>query len=65
EEVIQKLEVEKQAIEIELAKPEVFSNFEKLNVVQQKFDILSKQLHEENQKWENIVLEMDQLELNG
>jgi ATP-binding cassette, subfamily F, member 3 len=65
EDVIQKLEVEKQAIEIELAKPEVFSNFEKLNVIQQKFDLLSKQLHEENQKWENIVLEMDQLELNG
>jgi ATP-binding cassette subfamily F protein 3 len=40
EEVIQKLETEKKQIEDEMAKPEVYSNFEKLNEIQQKFDTL-------------------------
>ena len=37
EEVIQKLEMEKKKIEDEMAKPEVYSNFEKLNEIQHKF----------------------------
>jgi ATP-binding cassette subfamily F protein 3 len=62
EEIIQQLEVERKQIEEEMAKPEVYSNFDKLALVQQKFDSLNVLLKEQNLKWENIVLEMDELE---
>lgn len=65
EEVIQKLEIEKKKIEDEMAKPEVYSNFEKLNEIQHKFDALNSTLHGENSKWEKIMLEMDALETAG
>lgn len=65
EEVIQKLEIEKKKIEDEMAKPEVYSNFEKLNEIQHKFDTLNSTLHGENSKWEKIMLEMDALETAG
>jgi ATP-binding cassette subfamily F protein 3 len=65
EEVIQKLETEKKLIEEEMAKPEIYSNFDKLNEVQKKFDSLHALLSQENVKWEKIVLEMDQLEAAG
>jgi len=62
EEVIQKLELEKKKIEDEMAKPEVYSNFEKLNEIQQKFDALNATLQGENSRWEKIMLELDALE---
>ena len=62
EETIQKLETEKKQVEDEMAKPEVYSNFEKLTEIQQKFDALHTTLHEENAKWEKIMLELDALE---
>lgn len=62
EEIIQQLEAEKKQIEEEMAKPEVYTNFDKLTQVQQKFDSLNVLLKENNSKWENIVLEMDELE---
>ncbi len=65
EEVIQKLELEKKKIEDEMAKPEVYSNFEKLNEIQQKFDTLNTTLQGENSKWEKIMLELDALETAG
>ncbi len=65
EEIIQRLEVEKKMIEDEMAKPEVYSNFEKLNEVQQRFDKLTITLHEENSTWEKIMLELDALETTG
>ncbi len=65
EDVIQKLETEKKQVEEEMAKPEVYSHFEKLNTIQQKFDALHATLHEENSKWEKIMLEMDAMEAAG
>lgn len=62
EELIQKLEIEKKNIEDEIAKPEVYSNFAKLNEIQQKFDVLNNTLQGENSRWEKIILELDQLE---
>jgi len=62
EELIQKLEIEKKNIEDEMAKPEVYSNFAKLNEIQQKFDVLNNTLQGENSRWEKIILELDQLE---
>ncbi len=65
EEVIQKLEAEKKFIEAEMAKPEIYSNFDKLAQVQKTFDSLNASLQEENSKWEKIILEMDELETAG
>jgi len=65
EEIIQKLETEKKRIEDEMAKPEVYSNFEKLNEIQLKFDGIHATLQEENAKWEKIMLELDALETAG
>lgn len=62
EELIQKLESDKKKIEDEMAKPEVYSNFEKLNEIQQQFDMVTATLHLENSKWEKIMLELDALE---
>jgi ATP-binding cassette subfamily F protein 3 len=62
EEIIQQLEVEKKQIEEEMAKPEVYSDFDKLIQVQQKFDSLNLLLKEKTSRWENLVLEMDELE---
>jgi len=65
EEIIQKLETDKKKIEDEMAKPEVYSNFEKLNEIQLKFDALHTTLQGENEKWEKIMLELDALETAG
>jgi len=62
EAVIQKLAKEKEAIETELAKQEVYSNPEKLQEVQQKFEKVDSQLEEENKKWESIALEIEDIE---
>jgi len=62
EDLIQQLEAEKKLIEDELGKPEVYSDHTKLNEVQKRFDQIHNSLHEENLKWEKIVLEMDELE---
>jgi ATP-binding cassette subfamily F protein 3 len=65
EEIIQKLESEKKLIETEMANPEVYSNFDKLNEVQKKFETLDASLREENSKWEKIILGIDELESAG
>jgi len=65
EEIIQKLESEKKLIETEMAKPEVYGNFDKLNEVQKKFEALDALLREESSKWEKIVLDIDELESAG
>jgi ATP-binding cassette subfamily F protein 3 len=62
EEIIQTLEAEKQQIENEMAKPDVYGNFETMQQVQQKFESLKSLLEEQNARWEKIVLEMDELE---
>ncbi|HTH57027.1 MAG TPA: ABC-F family ATP-binding cassette domain-containing protein [Cyclobacteriaceae bacterium] len=62
EEKIQKLVGEKEKIEAELAKPEVYGNPDKLTEQQQKFEKVDSQLEEENKKWESIALEIDELE---
>jgi ATP-binding cassette, subfamily F, member 3 len=65
EEIIQKLETDKKKIEDEMTKQEVYSNFEKLNEIQLKFDSIHATLQGENAKWEKIMLELDALETAG
>ncbi len=62
EDSIHKIQIEKEGIEIEMAKPEVFSDFEKLNEYQQLFEKTDFKLEEENKKWESIALEIEELE---
>jgi ATP-binding cassette subfamily F protein 3 len=62
EAIIQKLAKEKEAIEAELSRKEVFSNPDKLMEVQQKFEKVDAQLEEENKKWESIALEIEEIE---
>ncbi|GHM98948.1 ABC transporter ATP-binding protein [Cytophagales bacterium WSM2-2] len=59
---VQKLVTEKEAVERELVKPEIFSNPDKLNEQQQKFEKIDSRLEEENKKWESIALEIEELE---
>ncbi len=62
EDSIHKIQQEKEKIEVEMAKPEVFGNFEKLNEVQQQYEKIDFKLEEENKKWESIALEIEELE---
>lgn len=63
EERIEKLEGDKSKLETEMAAPETYSDFTKLNVVQGKFNKVSKELNEANTKWEELATAID--ELNG
>ncbi|HZX73995.1 MAG TPA: ABC-F family ATP-binding cassette domain-containing protein [Cyclobacteriaceae bacterium] len=64
EETIQKLETEKASVEIELSKPEVYSDINKLNNFQQQFERIDGSLTAENTKWESLALEIEELEKN-
>ncbi|MBX2896196.1 MAG: ABC-F family ATP-binding cassette domain-containing protein [Cyclobacteriaceae bacterium] len=61
EALIIELEAEKQQLETELAKPEVYSDFSKLSECQQKFEKVLANLTAENNKWETMVLELETL----
>ncbi|MCE2995165.1 MAG: ABC-F family ATP-binding cassette domain-containing protein [Cyclobacteriaceae bacterium] len=62
EDAIQLAQQEREKIEIEMAKPEVFSNFEKLNAQQQLFEKADAKLEELNQRWESVALEIEEWE---
>ncbi len=62
EEAIEKLQQQKVLAEGELAKPEVYGNFEKLNQAQQAFENVDSQLSQANQKWEELVTTLGDLE---
>lgn len=62
EDAIHRVQLEKEKIEAEMATPEVYGNFEKLNDCQQKYEKVDLQLEEENKKWESLALEIEELE---
>lgn len=62
EDAIQVAQQEREKIENEMAKPEVFSNFEKLNEQQQLFEKADAKLEELNQRWESVALEIEEWE---
>jgi ATP-binding cassette, subfamily F, member 3 len=62
EDAIQLAQQEREKIETEMAKPEVFSNFEKLNAQQQLFEKADGKLEELNQRWESVALEIEEWE---
>jgi len=62
EDAIHLVQLEKEKIEAELALPEVYGNFEKLNAFQQQYEKVDLRLEEENKKWESLALEIEELE---
>ncbi|MBK5278170.1 MAG: ABC-F family ATP-binding cassette domain-containing protein [Bacteroidia bacterium] len=62
EESINKVQTEKSAIELELAKPEVYANIEKLAEAQKVFEKVATELETHNNKWEEVVLSLEALE---
>ncbi len=61
EERIEKLQSEKEKLETEMAQPEVYSDFEKLNKLQQKFNQIAQELNEANTRWDALAVEIDNL----
>ncbi|MGB5978574.1 MAG: ABC transporter C-terminal domain-containing protein, partial [Cyclobacteriaceae bacterium] len=59
---IARMEKEKKILEAEMAKPAVYSDPEKLQEVNQKYDGLKKLLEEETEKWEAAAMEVDEVE---
>ncbi|HEU5291841.1 MAG TPA: ATP-binding cassette domain-containing protein, partial [Cyclobacteriaceae bacterium] len=55
EEKIEKLETEKGQLENEMAKPEVYGNFEKLKQAQEKFNQVNSSLEGLTKQWEELV----------
>jgi ATP-binding cassette subfamily F protein 3 len=62
EEEITRFELEKKKAEIQLALPDVYSNFEKLRVAQQTFDKVNETLLTATKKWEKLALDIEALE---
>lgn len=62
EDAIHLVQLEKEKIEAEMALPEVYGNFEKLNDCQQKYEKVDLRLEEENKKWESLAFEIEELE---
>ncbi len=62
EEKIENLEAQKKLIEDEMARPEVYSDFEKLKLAQEKFNSVNFLLKEATEKWEASIEEIDQLD---
>jgi ATP-binding cassette subfamily F protein 3 len=62
EEQIASLEKEEDAAEQALARPEVFGDPAKLQVAQQNFETADKALTEANAKWEDLMLQIEELE---
>jgi ATP-binding cassette subfamily F protein 3 len=61
EDSIAQLEKDKAAAEEQLAKPEVFGNTDKLAAAQAAFEKVDKLLKEANEKWEQLVDQLDDL----
>jgi ATP-binding cassette subfamily F protein 3 len=60
EERMEALQKDRSALELEMAKPEVYSDFGKLNVVQERFNLVSKELNEANGRWDELASEIDE-----
>jgi ATP-binding cassette subfamily F protein 3 len=61
EEDIVKLEETKANLELEMTKPEIFGDHEKMKKVQFEFSKIQKELESVNKKWEGLATEIDQL----
>ncbi|MFZ6665729.1 ATP-binding cassette domain-containing protein [Peijinzhouia sedimentorum] len=60
EENIAQMEKKKKQLEAELAKPEIFGNFEKLAEVNSEFEALQQKLSQSNKEWEALFLKLEE-----
>ncbi|MEM6264312.1 MAG: ABC-F family ATP-binding cassette domain-containing protein [Bacteroidota bacterium] len=58
---IELLEQQKTETEIKMGQPEIASNFDKLQEVQQELSEQDKSLHTLTERWEEIMMELDEL----
>lgn len=65
EDAIVKLEEQKGKVETELAKPEVYSDHNKLQKLQDEFTSVNTTYESTNKRWEEIITEIDTLEAEG
>ena len=61
EEEVSRLEERRAHLESEMAKPEVFGNFEKLQHVQSDFEKVESELREANVRWDHVATAIDKL----
>jgi ATP-binding cassette subfamily F protein 3 len=61
EDQIESLQTSRTSLENEMAKPEVYSDFEKLKKIQDDFDKVRRDLDDANARWETIATAIDQL----
>jgi ATP-binding cassette subfamily F protein 3 len=61
EERIETLQTERTKLESEMAHPEVYSDFSRLNVVQEKFNQVNADLNTSNKRWEELVTAIDEI----
>jgi ATP-binding cassette subfamily F protein 3 len=61
EERMEALQADKTRLETEMARPDVYADFEKLKGVQEKFNKVSIQLNEVNNQWERVATSIDEL----
>lgn len=59
---IELLEQKKSVLEAEMAKPDVYGDFEKLQKVQTEFNVIEKSLGESNLEWGKIAEEIDSVQ---
>ncbi len=62
EEKIEALQVEKENIQNEMAKPEVYSKFETLAAQETRMENVNSQIETLSNQWEKLVLEIDEME---
>lgn len=61
EEKIKILQADKAQVEADMARPEIFSDFEKLNNIQQQFNQVNQNLDEANTRWEEVATAIDEV----
>jgi ATP-binding cassette subfamily F protein 3 len=61
EDEMEKLQQQKEALEMEMAKPDVFSNFNQLQALQQEFASVDQKLLVVNKQWEELAEMIDAL----
>jgi ATP-binding cassette subfamily F protein 3 len=64
EDKVESLEAQKKEIEDEMAKPEVYGDFAKLKLTQDKFNEVNISLETASKRWEALIEEIDQFATN-
>ncbi|WP_242929312.1 ABC-F family ATP-binding cassette domain-containing protein [Pontibacter vulgaris] len=62
EKQVQKLEQELASYEAQLADPKVYGNVSLLQETSQKFEVVKKELDSTNEKWETLMMEVEELQ---